>query len=422
MHSFRIFIALNYAIFCFMVVLASLFAICSDDAAAAQFDFRPTIEVSEEFNDNIFLTPTGKVDDFITSIIPAFSLMHSTSFWTWNIAYAYEYRYFARQTVTNDTTFTASVNEHTNVFENIFFIDMTETYGRVAQNVAQSYITKESTFVDQTDENVFAVTPYLNLISGPSHTVQIGYQYINTWYKSPLSFDTINNGGYLLMGEPLSSNLSITGGIQYTRGLNNLYGYFITDIYTGGVYTYAPGSVSFCILGEYWLHFVGYPNIHHLLWDLGFINHYSTMTLKVETKTSYVDDPSEILRRLDQLEVTLTKDQTTRTSLSGIAGWYQYFNPAQDHIEANEYVLTGKLRHVLTPRWTLSGEISNTIYQDFVQNADMYIYQIITSFEHYLKKDLRLTLGYEYTYTYSPNIYSENSRVNQISVALTELF
>jgi hypothetical protein len=402
--------------------LAIIIAICPHEAVAAQFDFHPSIMVSEEFNDNIFLTPNGKVDDFITTIAPAFTLLHNSTFWSWHIDYAYDYRYYARDTVTRDNSYTANVMEHTNVIDNLFFIDVSDLYQRIAVNVAQSYITQESTFLNQTDENIFTISPYLNLISGPSHTIQVGYQYVNTWYADPLAYDTINHVGYLIMGTPLSSNLSVTGGVSYTRGLNSLNGYFITNIYTGGVYTYAPGSSTFCYLGETWLKFVGYPNIQHLFWDLGFIQHYSTMTLKVETKTGYVADPYLVLRRLDQLEVTLTKAQTARTSLTGVVGWYQYLNAAQDHLETNEYVVTGQLRHVLTPRWTFSGEISNTVAQDFVAYTDTYVYQIMTSFEHNLASDFLFALNYIYTYTYSPDVYTDNSRVNRVQVVLTKRF
>jgi hypothetical protein len=422
MRNIRTVIALHCALLCFLTGLAALFALCPDDAAAAQFDFRPSIMVGEEFNDNIFLTPTAKQYDFITSVVPAFILTHNTSFWTWHIDYAYDYYYYARDTVTNDSTFTANVMEHTNLIDNLFFLDMTDMYQRVAVNVAQNYIAQESLFVDQTDQDIFTVNPYLNLISGPSHTVQLGYQFANTWYKNPIYIDTVNNVGYLVMGTPLSSNLSITGGIQYTRGLNSVEGYFMSDIYTGAVYTYAPGSSTFCYLGETWLKFAGYTNIQHLLWDLGFIQHYSTMTLKVETKTSYVPDPTFVLRRLDQLEVTLTREPSSRTSLSGVLGWYQYLNAAQDHLETNEYVITGQLRHVITPRWTFSGAISNTIYQDFVVDADTYIYQIMTGFEHSLKANLTLAMNYIYDYSYSPDIYTNNSRVNRFQVQLTERF
>lgn len=421
MRSPGIVIAAHFALFCFLTGLASLFALCPDDAAAAQFDIRPSIMVSEEYDDNIFLTPTGLQGDFITRIVPAFTLAHSTSFWTWNIDYAYDYRYYAKDTVPRDTTYRANVLEHTNLINNLFFMDMTDVYQRVSLDITRNY-SQESLSLNQSDQNIFTVNPYLNLVSGPSHTVQIGYQYGSSWYKDPTAFDTIDHTGYLVMSSSLSSNLSITGGMRYTRGLNSLNGYFKTDIVTGPVYTYAPGSSIFCTLGETWVRFAGYENIHHLLWDLGFNHRYSTMTLRVETKTDYVPDPFYVLRRVDQLEATLTREATTRTSLSGVAGWYEYRDSPTDYLMTTAYAISGRMRHVLTPRSTVSGEISNTVLHDYLLDADTYVYQIATRFERNMLQDLTFAVNYAYTYAYSPDIYSQNSRDNRVSVDLSKRF
>jgi hypothetical protein len=421
MRSPGIAIAVACALFWFLTGLVSLFVLCPYDAAAAQFNILPSVIVSEEYNDNLFLTPTGLRGDFISRIVPGFTLTHNTSFWTWNINYTYDYRYYAKDTLPRDTTYTANLFEHTELINNAFYIDMTDAYQRVSLNVARNY-TQESLFLNQTEENIFTVTPYLYLSSGPSQTIKMGYQYAATWYKDPTAIGSIEHVGYLSMSSPLSSNLAIMGDIRYTRGLNSLSGYFKTDIITGPVYTYAPSSAIFCELGETWLRFAGYENIHHLLWDLGISHHYSTMTLKVETKTDYIPDPLSALKRVDLLEATLTKESTTRTSLSGLVGWYEYRNPATEHLETTAYSLSGQMRHVLTPRWTVSGEISNTILHDYLQAADTYIYQIMTRFERKMLADLTFAMNYSYAYNYSPDIYSQNSRNNRFVVSLIKRF
>jgi hypothetical protein len=421
MRNTRIIIAVHCALFCFLTGLASLFALCPDDAVAAQYEIRPSIMVSEEYDDNIFLTPTGLQGDFISRIVPAFTLAHKTSFWSWNIDYAYDYRYYANQTLPRDTTYRANVLEHTEVVDNLFFIDVTDTYQRVSLDITRNY-SQESLSLNQSDQNIFTVNPHVDLFSGPSHTVQVGYQYGNSWYKDPVAIDARDHTTYLVMSSPLQSNLTITGGIRYIRGLNSLNGYFKTDIITGPVYTYAPNSVVFCTLGETWLRFAGYKNIHHLLWDLGFSHRYSTMTLKVETKTDYVPDPFYVLRRVDQLEATLTREASTRTALSGVAGWYEYRDSPTNYLMTTAYRVSGRMRHVLTPRSTVLGEISNEVLHDYLLDADTYIYQITTRFERNMLPDLTFAMNYAYTYAYSPDIYSQNSRNNRFAVELSKRF
>jgi hypothetical protein len=421
MRSSGISIAVDGALFWFLTGLVSLFVFCPHDAEAAQFKISPSVMVSEEYNDNIFLTPTDKQEDYITRIVPGFDLVHNTSFWSWKIDYAYDYRYYARDTVQRDTTYIANLLEHAELIDNAFYIDMTDAYQRVSLNVARNY-TQESLFLNQTEQNIFTLTPYLNLTSGPSHTVQVGYRFANIWYKDPTAIDENDHIGYLSMSSPISSNVTITGGVLYTRGLNRVAGYFKSDVITGPVYSYAPNSVMYCELGETWLRFAGYKNIHHLLWDIGISHHYSTLTLKVETKTDYVTDPLNSIKRVDELVATLTRESTTRTSLSGVVGWYEYRNAATDHLEQTEYSLTGHMQHILTPRWTVLGEISNSILRDYLQEADTYIYQIMTRFERKMLPDLTFAMNYLYTYTYSPDIYSQNSRNNRFSVEITKNF
>ncbi len=54
--------------------------------------FQPAVLASEEYNDNIYLTPDHEFADFITRIVPSFQFAYRAPFWDWDVSYAYDYR------------------------------------------------------------------------------------------------------------------------------------------------------------------------------------------------------------------------------------------------------------------------------------------------------------------------------------------
>jgi hypothetical protein len=418
----NIIIAASYcAVFWLLMGAASLFTVWPDDAGAAVLRVLPSMTVSEEYTDNVYLTRYNKEDDYITRAIPAFTLDYKTSLWDWHLDLAYDYRYYARGTKEGDSTIRANLRNHTELINNFFFIDVMDTYERVSLDVARDY-TLESLFVNQTDQNIFTVNPYLVMRSESRYTPVLGYRYVNTWYEEDSGISTVENIGYAEMIADLSSKMTFTTGIRYTEGRNEVRDYNKADIYAGPRYTYAPNSYLYCLIGESFLDFQFQTDTtKHVIWDAGITHRYSTITVAYQMKSDYIPDPFYILRREDWYVFTLEK-ATPRTSYEISAGLYEYRSAATNHLEETTYRLSGSMRHALSPTVTMFLYESVQRLEDHQRNTSISLWESAIKFERLVLANLTLALDYRYTNSYSHNEYSDNYVNNRFIVELRKTF
>lgn len=418
------------AFFLSLIGIFSLFTVCVHDAAGAEYRIVPALTLTEEYNDNVFLTPTNRAEDYITRIRPAVTITYKTSFWSWDLNYALDYSYYLRKTRTEDFTHLTDLRNRTVLIDNLFYFEGQYLYQRVSLDAARDY-TQESQFVNQTDESRITLNPYLVFRSGSSFTPIVGYKYESNWYKERGAIDTVDHTGYLEMVTPLTSNLTFTVGIRYTQDYNTgatisgglyLQNYYKTDIYAGPRYAYAPNSYAYCAIGKSEIHFAGDGVSNHMIWDAGIVHRYSTFTLSFITKSDYVHDPFEILRRVDSFVTTLTRASTPRTSLSGSVSFFEYRNPALNNLENDTYEVAAVLRHMLVPGTTLIVDTSNSRYTDYVLAQTSFVYIWGVGLERIVKPDLTLDLRYSFEHSYSPDYYYGNYDNNRIQVGLTQRF
>jgi hypothetical protein len=444
--------ASSFAAFRFLLGLALLFIFGVHDAGAQylpvppsgteaqraqslpspgqNFMILPSLSVGEEYNDNVYLTRYNKVYDYITIATPAFMLDYTTSFWTWHLDTFYTYRYYARGTKTGDYSYFANLANHTELINKFFYIDLRDLYDKTSLSTVKDYTT-QSSFVGQTDQNIFTVNPYFVFKSESRFTPVLGYQYVNTWYKQSTGISTVDNIGYAEMVTDLSTNVTFTAGMRYTADQNDVVDYNKADVYAGPKYTYAPHSYVYCLIGETFLGFhpqvINPGNIlyqgdtHHVIWDAGFSHRYSTSTLSYEMKSDYIHDPELILRRVDSFVGTYAK-QTPRTTYTVSAGLFEYRNPSTNHLQDTTDQLTLELTHALSPRDTLVLSESIQRFENNQVNTVTSLWESLVRFERKLLKDLTLALTYSYTNSYSHNSYYDNYVNNRFDVALTKTF
>lgn len=418
----KIIIAASYcAVFWFLMGQAFLFTVWPDDAGAADVKAQPSITLSEEYNDNVFLTRYNKLDDYITEVVPAFSIDYKTAFWNWHLDLAYDYRYYAKGTVSGDRTYRINLLNHTELIHNLFFIDLSDKYDRVSLNPARDFTT-QSTFINQTDTNVFTFNPYLIFRSESRFTPILGYMYVNTWYKSSTAISTVDHIGYAEMLTDLSSTMTFTTGVRYTQDLNKVQNYDRFDIYAGPKKTYAQDSYVYLLIGETFLTFQ-YENhsTKRTIWNAGIVHRYSTILAEFHTKSDYIPDPGNILRREDLYEASITKG-VPRTSIAVLAGFYDYGDAHTNKRTNTTYKLTGTLSHAISPTSTLVLTETISRLEDYINNTTIALWESGIKLERRLSADLVMSLDYRYTNSYSHDSYQDNYVNNRFSVALNKRF
>ncbi len=397
---------------------------------AAEYRIQPAISLGEEYNDNIFLTPTGQVEDYITRVVPSMHLKYSTALWDWDVAYAYDYRYYARRTVINDSTHTINLINHTTVLKDIFFIDVRDDYSRVSLNVIQDY-TQQSPFFNQTDTNVLTVDPYFTLHLSSRMTATTGYQYRNVWYKDPIAINKTDNSVYADVHEELSLRTSLTAGIKhtYTRTVTEITSLHKTDLYAGPRHEFADGSLFWFTLGNSWLDSQHQGKGSQAFWDTGLTLKYVTYSLTFNAALTYIDDPTltaegpRILRREDRYTGSFKKE-TDRFALNFIAGRWEYRDVLTKHLQNTRYTTGGSISYAFTP--AIRGTYSLTIdrYEDNQADTFSMLYLDGVRFEYLATTDTTFALDYHFAHGYSPDPvnFSSNYDNNRIAMEFIKKF
>lgn len=402
--------------------------------ADAENLLQPALMLSEEYNDNIRLTPNDPahglvpVTDYITRVIPSINLVYKAPLWDWNVAYAYDYRYYAKKTVAGDSTHTLNLVNHTRILKEFFFLDVNDNYLRVSTDVLHDY-TQQSIFVNQSDTNVLTVKPYLTFNLSSRMTATAGYQYRNVWYKDPALIDRVDHSTFADINEELSPRTIMTASVKYTYGLNKILDYNRTDISAGPRYEYAEGSTLWFIIGNTLLHSAQWGSVNQTFWDAGISHKFRTYTLSFNTALTYLDsnptvaNPASILTREDRFVGTFNKT-TDRFTLGLTAGLWEYRYVPSKHLQNSRYSTGGSIAYNITP--ALKGTYSLTVdrYEDNQNNTFSMLYLNGVRFDYLVAERTTLALDYRNTHGYSPDAinYGMNYDNNRIMVELKKQF
>jgi hypothetical protein len=387
---------------------------------------QPFLTVSEEYNDNLFLTTTDKKDDYITRVAPGVWWTYKAPLWDWDVAYTYDYRYYANYSV-DRSFYTLNLTNHTRLVGDLLLLDIEDVHARKPLSVVRDW-TQESVFLNQTDVNTLIVTPYARIRTSPRAMVTTGYWYRNIWHQDPTAIDTIDHSGYATLSYELSSSITTSTGIRYTGTEAENEHLRREDVFVGFAYAFAMDSRSWFTIGYSWFDFGAGEVTSQVGWDAGIIQKSGKYSYSFMGKLTYVEDPVRvtgrpfyILRREDRYVATVKRD-IERTSLGISAGRYEYRNVATKHLENTRYALTGTVSHASTPLSRILYDLSIGRIEDNVlgQYTELYIGGV--RFEYTPSATLLVALQYRYANAYSPDVYAENHDNNRVMVEIKKTF
>ncbi len=393
------------------------------EASAAEYRLEPSIHVREEYNDNIFLTPMNQEYDYITSIIPRVHFSYNAAFWDWDASYSYNYRYFAltppHHSSNVDSQY-ASITNQTRIVEDLIFLELRDNYQNVSLDIRRDF-TAQSYFVNQTEQNIGSVNPYIVLHPSARTKVNVGYMYENIWYRDPSAIDKVNNIGYGEMEHELTSKLTSTIGLRYTEDRNVVQNYNMIKIYTGMNYQYVEGSNLYGTIGYFQADLENNGRVTQPTWDLGFNHRFPKFSFSFDSGLNYIEDPTRVLRRQDRYVATISRE-TERTTYRVFASLYEYRNALTKHLEDTSYNVGGRISHKMTTNSTISFDLSYQRLEDHVANTYTEIYLNGARYEYLLRENLTLALEYRYTNSYSPDIFTSDYYNNRVFVEVTKNF
>jgi hypothetical protein len=403
---------------------AALLLMCAAQVFGADFSVKPKITVSEEYTDNVFDDRSNRTD-YITRTQPGFLLKYSAPLWDWNLDYAYDYRYYARGSRTQDSTQDINGSGLIKIIDEKLFLEVSDVYRRVALNIARD-TTNESLSVQQTDQNVGTVSPYLVLHPVVQLTLKTGYRYLNTWYNERSAVSKQDHVGFLNSSYELSPRLSLTGDYSFTRELpvRNV-AFSRQEAYLGPRFEYADKSFVFAKGGVISTDYDNGIYVSNPSWSAGLTHVQGTLTVNLSAGTSYSDDPlgGSILQTsyVGSLTKTLPRGSLTLLgSYSKLATEVSGVNDIRQDNNTWSGGFTSTYELMLDLRGTLS--LNYQKYHDLLVGSRTNRYFVESGLNYDFGKDLSAGIYYKYSDYSSAELIADNKRINRLGLTVTKVF
>ena len=431
-------------------LLNGLLIVPSIEASAADFEFRPSVSLSEEVTDNIYEVATGRKTDFTTRVRPGATYRYQSPLWTWDAAYTFEYRNYARGSQGDEYNHTGSVKGNISLVDNFFFLDLSDTYTRVTLDVARNAATETSLYLNQTDQNVAVLSPYLLWRIRGDRTLKTGYSYTDTRYFGVNGTDGTGSGsrgsngidkqehrGYADLTHEVTSKLSLTTGYAFTRFLsdpaqNNKSDssrYNKHDLSGGFKYEYADKSFVSLRFGNSWQQFDDGRNVSNPFWSASIINDFNgAATGTLESMVVLTEDPLAVSTMATTYRAKLDKT-FKRGSIGGGLFYSEFVNTETDTLDHRSQGVTANGRYEIMHNVTASLMASvekyslQTASQQAAgqQTSTDYPYRFTGSGGLSFAFNKELTLGLTYTYSTERYGFRDAAGATEINKGVIEV-
>jgi len=398
-------------------------------SAAADFTFKPSITVSEEYTDNVFLSSLTQKSDYITRTRPGFTSKYNAPFWEWDISYAYDFRYYARQSLKNDNTQEVNAKSLIKLIDEKLFLELSDTYKRVSlDNVRDT--TTESLSFSQTDSNTAVISPYIVLRPSAATTIKAGYRYINTLYKDPSAVDNINHIGFMESSCEIAPKLSINLEYSFTRQESDLQQFNRHDAYLGSRYEYADKSFVFAMGGASLAYYNNGTKTKNPIWKGGITHTFDTVVVSLSTDVKYTDNAQGSPNLTKTYSASLNK-YFARGTLS-VNGTYSDYSAADNLVVSTSSVSVNQDRKSYSCGFIskyemlekLNGTLGLTYYHttNEQQKSITRQYLVNSGLDYIFADELTASLIYYYSDSSSAQIALDNRKVNRIILEVKKVF
>lgn len=297
------------------------------EALGAEFQFKPSLALSEELNDNIFETATDERTDFVTRVQPGLALGYRGGSVGMDLGYGFNYRYYARGSREDEKNHNLTLKGSAELAPNFLFIEISDTLSRVSLDVARD-VTAESQFLNQTDQNRGIASSYLLWHLGEKSALKTGYRYSDTRYwsisGSRAGIDKSEHRGFAELSHKPLSRLSLSTGYSYSSVETEIVAYRQHDLSAGCRYEYAQNSFLFGGVGNSWQSFSDSRSASNLFWSAGVTHDFGLLVATVETKVQYTEDP--LIVSLKETSYTGRLEKALEHGKTGFSGSYTEYD------------------------------------------------------------------------------------------------
>lgn len=410
--NFRITELFPAAVLCGMITIGT-----AVPALAAEMEFKPFLAVSEEFTDNVFEVAGKKRHDFITRLQPGLNFHYLAPFWKWDLGYNLDYRHYARNSHASETSHNLNANGNIALIDNFFHMDVSDVYKRVSLDVARDS-TVEGLSLNQSDQNVATVSPYLLWRPGDKSTLRTGYRFIDTRYWDSAGIERQQHQGFADLNHEITSRFSLTAGYTFTRLDSLQTRYNKHDVSAGFRYEYADKSFVYGQIGNSWQQFDQARNTNYLFWSAGVTHDFNVLVATFDTKVQNSEDPLAVSTKETSYSGRL--DKTFQRGAVNLSSSYsEYVDTATSSNDRSRLSFSAGGNYEVLDK--LKASLSATMERYSAKAASDYPYRYIgTAGLSYAFKD-ELTLGLTYSYITSMHDLDTTADAKQINRVVVEV-
>lgn len=419
-------------------LLSGLFLWLPVPASAADFEFKPFVSLSEEVTDNVYENATGKRTDYITRVRPGATFRYQSPLWTWDTAYTFEYRNYARGSNGDEYLHDGSLKGNISVIDNFFFLDLSDTYKRVTLDVSQNAATQTSLFVNQTDQNSAQISPYLLWRLRGERTLKTGYSFTDTRYfgvngstqggsgsQRSNGIDKQEHRGFADLSHDVTAKLNFTTRYAFTRLESDPAQYNKHDVSGSFKYEYADKSFLSAQLGNSWQQFNNGVDVSYLFWNAAVIHDFNGTVGTLEAIVITTEDPLVVSTKETTYRAKLDKT-FLRGSIGGAVHYSEFVNTQTDVIDhrTQGVSVSGRYEVMQDITATLATSVEKYSQQTTANNsinATNYPYRFTGTGGLNFAFNKELTLGLTYTYVTQRYGFSDAAGAAEINKAVVEL-
>lgn len=403
-----------------VVALLVLMMVCTPlSAYAGELSFHPYIAISEEFTDNVYESRDEKQSDFVTRFLPGMTFKYVAPLWDWDLAYNLDYRLYARNSRSDETTHNLAAKGHVKLIDERLFLDISDTFKRVSLDVSRDY-TQEGLYSNQSDSNILTVSPYAIFRPGGQTTIKTGYRYSNVWYRDPDAIDKQEHTGFIDVTHEFSQNLSFSAGYAFTRQ-ESTSAYNRHAPYAGARYEYAENCFVFAQGGYTWITYRqdGRGEFNNPFWSAGVTHTLGVYVLTASAAVSYPEDPLTGVTR----EKTFLLSASRPIQRGDVSGSLYYSTFDGEGVDR-----TRKLGGGVNAKYSLTEKLNGRLAANF----EHYEYRttaghtrriyVSPGISYSLPWDTSISLSYAFVDYDSSARYAENYTVNRVMLEARKTF
>ena len=320
-----------------IMILIAAICVAAVPARAAKLEFIPFLAVGAEFNDNIYETVNNKRSEYITHVRPGFTSKYQAPFWNWDMAYNFDYRRYERNSHSEEYTHDAGLKGTVMLVENLLHVDVSDTYRRVSTDITRDATYQNSLFLNQTDQNIAMVSPYLLFRPGQKSTVKTGYRYTDVRYWGE-GIEKRGHAAFADFSHELSEKLALTASYVFDAVQTDSTNYDKHDASVGFRYGFAEKSSLFAQVGNTWQSFDTGRNVSYLFWNAGLVHDLGFAVATLNTGVQISEDPLGISTKSTSYSARLDKEFAR--GKAGIFTSYTEYEDTETVRSTGERVLT----------------------------------------------------------------------------------